>query len=100
MSDTELTASHPVVIKVDLRNVDFNGLVEATSATAPGPNATPGPVLEPWTASPKSSFHPACPLENEVSYLETCCRSCDVADGSRSLARRPGIEPSPRVANS
>ncbi len=34
MSDTELTVSHPVWIKVDLRDADFNGLVEAIRAAA------------------------------------------------------------------
>ena len=32
MSDTELTVSHPVWIKVDLTDLDFNGLVGAISA--------------------------------------------------------------------
>ena len=29
MSDTELTVSHPLRIRVDLRGLDFNGLVQA-----------------------------------------------------------------------
>jgi hypothetical protein len=34
MSDTELTVSHPLQVKVDLRGLDFNGLVQAITEAA------------------------------------------------------------------
>jgi len=34
MSDTELTVSHPLRVKVDLRGLDFNGLVQAIAEAA------------------------------------------------------------------
>ncbi len=69
MSDTGLTVLHPVGIKVDLRNVDFRGLVEAISAAAARPECSARPgfravesdtqvVLPPRMALGKLGFLP------------------------------------------
>lgn len=96
MSDTELTVSHPLWIKVDLADLDFNGLVGAISAAA-------APVAHTGTWKPGSSR--ATYLGPGFRLLIAWESLARESGGPPTLAARPGtgttrLPCSTQVANS